>query len=75
MKTIDRFQYNTALTKNFWCFNCKREFSKLCLEQLDVKCSNCVSVFCEDIVSRDNDPRKFEPFTARPNIQSYSVKR
>lgn len=55
---------NTSCTKNYWCHLCKKEFSKLYIENTEVYCRLCGKTFCEEIDSDDDEdhPSNYQPF-------------
>ncbi len=63
MNSID-LGYATSFTKSYWCHICKKEFSKIFIENVDVQCSICGGNFCEEL-SQENisdHPSNFEPY-------------
>ena len=64
--------YSTSITKTYWCHICKREFSKIFIENVEVQCRSCGNNFCEEITTEISDhPSNFEPYESnRPSAQS-----
>ena len=57
--------YNqTSTTKTYWCHLCKKEFSKLYIENTEVHCRLCGKTFCEEITSEEEEehPSNYQPF-------------
>ena len=65
--------------KNYWCYNCKKKFSKLYIENSTVECIFCYSQFCEEILPNyENDilpPDKFRPYSTLPQEEEPTVVR
>jgi E3 ubiquitin-protein ligase RNF115/126 len=58
------FGYSHSTTKNYWCHICKKEFSKLYIENVDIQCRFCGHNFCEEInIQNEIDhPSIFVPY-------------
>jgi len=58
------FSYSHSTTKNYWCHLCKKEFSKIYIENVDIQCRFCGNNFCEEItVQNETDhPSSFIPY-------------
>lgn len=58
--------YSTSTTKKYWCHICKKEFSKIYIENIEIQCSFCGGTFCEELDQEDNTsenhPSHFRPF-------------
>lgn len=58
--------YTTSPTKKYWCHKCKKEFSKLYIENVDIQCSYCGDTCCEELetsdVNSENHPIHFQPY-------------
>lgn len=57
--------YSLTTTKNYWCHLCKKEFSKIFIENIDVQCKFCQNYFCEEISQYTNEqehPSNFLPY-------------
>jgi E3 ubiquitin-protein ligase RNF115/126 len=67
MNSTMELGYSTSVTKTYWCHICKREFSKIFIENVDVQCRSCGSNFCEEIsLENQNDhPSNFEPYESQ----------
>ena len=54
-------------TKKYYCYNCKKNFNKIFIENCSIECIYCHSQICEEILSSyENDtlpPDKFTPFS------------
>ena len=54
-------------TKKYYCYNCKKKFNKIFIENCSIECIYCHSQICEEILSSyENDtvpPDKFTPFS------------
>lgn len=61
IENTNRYQ---SATKTYWCHLCKCEFSKIYVEDTDIRCRDCGKTFCEEIVSSNNDdhPSQYTPF-------------
>jgi len=65
--------YSTSITKSYWCHVCKREFSKLYIENIEVQCNLCGNNFCEEITNyteTSEHPSNFEPYESERNSQA-----
>ena len=58
------FGYSHSITKNYWCHICKKEFSKLFIENVDIQCRFCGHNFCEEINTHNemDHPSTFVPY-------------
>lgn len=70
--------YIPSTTKQYWCHLCKKQFSKLFIENTDVHCRNCGKTFCEEILSQSESehPSTYQPFVqqrrdTRRNMPDY----
>lgn len=58
--------YTTSFTKQYWCHICKKEFSKIFIDNVEVQCRFCGHNFCEEITdvnsSNSEHPSHFEPY-------------
>ena len=56
-----------SITKKYYCYNCKKKFNKIFIENCSIECIYCHSQICEEILSSyENDtlpPDKFTPFS------------
>ena len=63
---ISDFQ-KISSTKKYYCYNCKKKFNKIFIENCSIECIYCHSQICEEILSSyENDtlpPDKFTPFS------------
>ena len=54
-------------TQKYYCYNCKKKFNKIFIENCSIECIYCHSQICEEILSSyENDtlpPDKFTPFS------------
>ena len=58
----------SSSTRTYWCHICKREFTKIFIENVEVQCINCRNNFCEEITSETSDhPSTFEPYESQHN--------
>ena len=64
MNSHEDLRYNTSTTKKYWCHICKKEFSKLYIEGVEIQCRMCNSPFCEQIsdISNEDHPSNFRPY-------------
>lgn len=64
----------TSTTKSYWCHICKHEFSKIFIEDCDVKCRQCGKTFVEEIQNENNQehPSSYQPYV---NISNTSRRR
>ena len=57
-----------ATTKKYFCYSCRKKFSKICIENSPIECIHCYSQICEEILSTyETDilpPDKFTPFSS-----------
>lgn len=58
------FGYSHSTTKIYWCHICKKEFSKLFIENVDIQCRFCGHNFCEEISTQNemDHPSAFVPY-------------
>lgn len=66
MNKID-LGYTTSTIKKYWCHLCKRDFSKIYIQNIEVQCSLCGGTFCEELEENENNsnsnhPSHFLPF-------------
>lgn len=56
-----------SMTKSYWCHLCKKDFSRLYVENSEVHCRQCGKTFCEEIVNNnENDhPSNYQPYEHR----------
>ncbi len=68
-----RFQ---SVTKNYWCHLCKCEFSKLFVENTDVRCRDCGKTFCEEINNSltDEHPSQYQPYVVNQQPQLRGIR-
>lgn len=72
MNTID-LGYSTSMTKTYWCHLCKKEFSRIFIENVEVQCRFCGNNFCEEITQNNEDhPCNFQPFEQRSSLSTMS---
>jgi E3 ubiquitin-protein ligase RNF115/126 len=64
MNSLEDLRYTTSSTKKYWCHICKKEFSKLYIEGVEVQCRMCDSPFCEELseMSNEDHPSNFRPY-------------
>ena len=71
-KEISEFQ-TIGTTKKYYCYNCRKKFSKLYIENSPIECYFCYSQICEEILPEyDNNispPDKFKPYSTLPPEQ------
>lgn len=65
--------YTTSSLKKYWCHICKREFSKIFIENIDIQCTHCGKTFCEELLYPSHQtsqahPSNFQPYEPSPNI-------
>ena len=69
---ISEFQ-NFTTTKEYYCYNCKKKFNKIYIENTSIECTFCYSQLCEELLpSYDTDiipPDKFKPYSSLPQEQ------
>jgi E3 ubiquitin-protein ligase RNF115/126 len=72
MNSLEDLRYTTSTTKKYWCHICKKEFSKLYIEGVEVQCRMCNSPFCEEIseTSNEDHPSNFRPYDSNTNQQT-----
>ena len=67
-----KFEFFTT-TKEYYCYNCKKKFNKLYIENTSIECIFCYSQLCEEVLSSyDSDilpPDKFQPYSTLPPEQ------
>lgn len=64
MNTLD-LNYSSSITKTYWCHICKKEFSKIFIENVDIQCRFCGNHFCEEINPNEElneHPSSFIPY-------------
>jgi E3 ubiquitin-protein ligase RNF115/126 len=69
MNALD-LAYTTSTTKSYWCHLCKREFSKILIENVDIQCRFCGNNFCEEINTSEDleqHPSTFIPYESSIN--------
>ena len=69
--------YTTSVLKKYWCHICKKEFSKIYIENIDIQCNYCGKTFCEELEQEplsntntnnqlnnvnENHPSNFQPY-------------
>lgn len=54
--------YSMTTTKSYWCHLCRREFSKIYIEDSEVQCLICKSTLCEEIIEKSPSPSEFTPY-------------
>ena len=66
-------------TKKFYCYNCKKKFNKLYIENTPIECIFCYSQICEEILPEYEEnilpPDKFKPYSSRPQQQEPTLVR
>ena len=64
MNSLEDLRYTSSFTKKYWCHICKKEFSKLYIEGVEIQCRMCNSPFCEQIsdTSNEDHPSNFRPY-------------
>ena len=66
-------------TKKYYCYNCKKKFNKIYIENTPIECTFCYSQICEEILpSYDDDilpPDKFKPYSTIPQEQEPRIVR
>ena len=77
-KELSEFQ-NLSMTKKYYCYNCKKKFNKLYIENTPIECIFCYSQICEEILSEyEKDilpPDKFKPYSTIPQEQEPRIVR
>jgi len=66
-------RYNTITTKKFWCHTCKKEFYKLPIDGVNLKCKICFGPFCEEIninLSIEDHPSNFSEYIRNSSTNS-----
>ena len=63
--------YSTSSMKKYWCYICKKEFTKLYIPNIDIQCNYCGNTFCEELennnINSESHPVNFEPFSVNNN--------
>ena len=66
--------YTTSSTKKYWCHLCKKEFSKIYIENIEIQCTYCGNTFCEELQNEDplseNHPSHFQPYDSTTNYNN-----
>ena len=66
ISTQNSLGYASSPTKKYWCHKCRKEFSKIYIENIDIQCSYCGGTFCEELECDDQSsnehPSNFRPF-------------
>ena len=73
ISTQNSLGYASSPTKKYWCHKCRKEFSKIYIENIDIQCSYCGGTFCEELDNQSSDehPSNFRPFNnPRGNIST-----
>ena len=61
LKNTETLEYAPSISKKYWCHTCKKEFTSLYIENLDIQCKFCGKTFCEEI-DLINNPSDFRPY-------------
>ena len=71
--------YTTSSTKKYWCHLCKKEFSKIYIENIEIQCTDCGNTFCEELQNEDplseNHPSHFQPYDSTYNNLNNNINR
>ena len=71
--------YTTSSTKKYWCHLCKKEFSKIYIENIEIQCTYCGNTFCEELQNEDplseNHPSHFQPYDSTYNNLNNNINR
>ena len=71
--------YTTSSTKKYWCHICKKEFSKIYIENIEIQCTYCGNTFCEKLQNEDplseNHPSHFQPYDSTYNNLNNNINR
>ena len=71
--------YTTSSTKKYWCHLCKKEFSKIYIENIEIQCTYCGNTFCEELQNEDplseNHPSHFQPYDSAYNNLNNNINR
>ena len=63
-------------TKKYWCHLCKKEFSQVYDDSIDIECVFCGKTFCEllenDDISNESHPMHFQPYVLQNNSNEVS---
>ena len=61
---VETYNNITSMTKSYWCHLCKKEFSKLFIENTEVSCRECGKTFCEEINNHYSaeHPSTYQPY-------------
>lgn len=43
------WNYSMSITKNYWCYMCKKEFVKIFIEDSEIQCPVCKDTLCEEL--------------------------
>ena len=69
--STEDFQNHLLQEKKYWCHICKKDFSHIYDENIDVKCIYCGKTFCEilenDDINNETHPIHFNPFILNQN--------
>ena len=70
---------NISSTKKYYCYHCRKKFSKLYIENAPIECIFCYSQICEEILSTYEDniqpPDEFKPYSNNPSDQEPTIVR
>jgi hypothetical protein len=70
---------NISSTKKYYCYHCKKKFSKLYIENAPIECNFCYSQICEEILPTYDEniqpPDEFKPYSNNPSDQEPTIVR
>ena len=71
INSTEDFQNHLLQEKKYWCHMCKKDFSHIYDENIDIKCIYCGKTFCEilenDDINNESHPIHFNPFILNQN--------
>ena len=67
--------YTTSSTKKYWCHICKKEFSKIYIENIEIQCTYCGNTFCEELENNISINSELHPIHYEPFLQEIIMKR
>lgn len=54
--------YSMTTTKSYWCHLCRKDFSKIYIEDSEIQCLICKGTLCEEIIEKSPSPWEFTPY-------------
>lgn len=68
--------YSMSITKQYWCYYCNHEFTKIFIEDTEVQCTICKKHLCEelnDYQEGQTSAHEYIPFNANENNQQQII--